>query len=48
VGKPEGEKPLGKPRSRRVSNIQIDLREIGWSGMDLIDLSQCMTSGGLL
>jgi hypothetical protein len=34
VGKPEGKKPLGKPRRRWVDNIKMDLREIGWDGMD--------------
>jgi hypothetical protein len=29
VGKPEGRRPLGRPRRRRVNNIKIDLREIG-------------------
>jgi hypothetical protein len=29
VGKPEGKRPLGKPRHRWVDNIKIDLREIG-------------------
>jgi hypothetical protein len=40
VGKPEGKKPLGRPRNRKVGNIEIDLREIGWDGMDWIDLVQ--------
>jgi hypothetical protein len=40
VGKPEGERPLGRPRRRWVDNIKIDLREIGWDGMDWIDLAQ--------
>jgi hypothetical protein len=39
VGKPEGKKPLGRPR-RWVDNIKIDLREIGWNGMDWIDLAE--------
>jgi hypothetical protein len=30
VGKPEGKRPLGRPRCRWVDNIKIDLREIGW------------------
>jgi hypothetical protein len=30
VGKPEGNKPLGRPRRRWVNNIKMDLREIGW------------------
>jgi hypothetical protein len=40
VGKPEGKRPLGRPRHRWVDNIKIDLREIGWDGMDWIDLAQ--------
>jgi hypothetical protein len=39
VGKPE-ERPLERPRYRWVDNIKIDLREIGWDGMDWIDLAQ--------
>jgi hypothetical protein len=34
VGKPEGKRPLGKPRRRLVDNIKIDLIEIQWDGMD--------------
>jgi hypothetical protein len=34
VGKPEGKRPLGKPRRRWEGNIKIDLREIRWGGMD--------------
>jgi hypothetical protein len=40
VGKPEGKRPLGRPRRRWVYNIKIDLREIGWGYMDWIDLAQ--------
>jgi hypothetical protein len=40
VGKPEGKRPLGRPRRRWVDNIKLDLREIGWDGMDWIDLAQ--------
>jgi hypothetical protein len=40
VGEPEGKRPVGRPRRRRVDNIKIDLREIGWGGMDWIDLAQ--------
>jgi hypothetical protein len=32
--------PLGRPRCRWVENIKMDLREIGWDGMDLIDRAQ--------
>jgi hypothetical protein len=42
VGKPEGKRPLRRPRLRWVDNIRIDLREIGWDGMDWIDLDQDM------
>jgi hypothetical protein len=40
VGKPEGKRPVGRPRCRWVGNIKIDLREIGWDGMDWVDLAQ--------
>jgi hypothetical protein len=40
VGKPEGKKPLGRPRRRRVYNIRMDLREVGWGDVDWIDLAQ--------
>jgi hypothetical protein len=40
VGNPEGKRPLGRPRRRWVDNIEMDLREIGWDGMDWIDLAQ--------
>jgi hypothetical protein len=40
VGKPEGKRPLGTPRRRWVDNIQMDLREIGWDGVDWMDMVQ--------
>jgi hypothetical protein len=40
VGKPEGKRPLGRPRRRLMDNIKMDLREIGWDGVDWIDISQ--------
>jgi hypothetical protein len=40
VGKPEGNRPLGRPRCRRGDSIKIDHREIGWDGMDWISLAQ--------
>jgi hypothetical protein len=40
VGKPEGKKPLGRPRCRWVDTIKMDFREIGWDGVDLIKLAQ--------
>jgi hypothetical protein len=40
VGKPERKRPLGRQRRRWVDNIKMDLREVGWDGMDWIDLAQ--------
>jgi hypothetical protein len=40
VGNPEEKIPLGGPRRRWEDNIKMDLREIGWGGMDWIDLAQ--------
>jgi hypothetical protein len=40
VGEPERKRPPGRPRRRSVDNIKMDLREIGWVGMDWIDLAQ--------
>jgi hypothetical protein len=40
VGKPEGKKPLERPRRRWQDKIKMDLREIGWGGVDWIDLAQ--------
>jgi hypothetical protein len=37
VGKPEGKRPLGRPRRRWVDNFKIDLREIGWDCVNWID-----------
>jgi hypothetical protein len=38
VGKPEGNRPVRRPRRRWEDNIKMDLREIAWGGMDWIDL----------
>jgi hypothetical protein len=40
VGKPEGKRPLGRPRGRWLDNTKMNLREIGWNGTDWIDLAQ--------
>jgi hypothetical protein len=40
VGKPEGKRPLGRPRRRCVDNIKMDLRDIGWDGVSWIDVAQ--------
>jgi hypothetical protein len=34
IKKPEGKRPLGRPRRRWVDNIKMDLREVGWDGRD--------------
>jgi hypothetical protein len=40
VGKPEGRSPLGRPRRRWEDNIKMNLREVGWGGMDWIIVAQ--------
>jgi hypothetical protein len=40
VGKPEGTTSLGRPRRGWVDNVKMDLRGIGWDGMDWTDLAQ--------
>jgi hypothetical protein len=40
VGKSEGKRPLGRPKRRWVDKIKIDLREIGWDGVEWIDPAQ--------
>jgi len=40
VGKPEGKKPLGRPKYRWKDNIRMDLGEVGWKGVDWIHLVQ--------
>jgi hypothetical protein len=40
VGKPEGKRPLGRPRRRWVDNTKMDLLDIGWGGVDWIGLAQ--------
>jgi hypothetical protein len=40
VGKPEGKRPLGRPRRRWEGNIKMDLRIVGCGGMDWIGLAQ--------
>jgi hypothetical protein len=39
MGKPVGRRPLGRPRYRWENNIKMDLREVGWGGMDWINLA---------
>jgi hypothetical protein len=40
VGKPEGRRPLGRPRRRWLDNISMDLVELGWGDVDWIGLAQ--------
>jgi hypothetical protein len=40
VGKPEGKRPLGRPRRRWVDDIKMDLLEICWGGVDWTGLAQ--------
>jgi hypothetical protein len=54
VGRPEGRRPLGRPIDRRIDghrwedNIEMDLQEVGWGGMDWIMWLRIGTGGGLL
>ena len=38
--KPEGKRPLGRPRRKWKNNIKMDLQEVGYEGMDWIDVAQ--------
>jgi hypothetical protein len=40
VGKPEGKRPLGRPKRRWVDNTEMNPREIGWGDMGWIDMAQ--------
>jgi hypothetical protein len=48
VGKPEGRRPLGRPRHRWVDNIKMDLGEINWGAVDWIGLARVGISGKFL
>ena len=48
VGKPEGKRPLGRPRRRWEDNIKMDLQEVGCGGMDWIELTQGRNRCGAL
>jgi hypothetical protein len=48
MGKPEGKRPLGRPRRRWLDGIKMDLLEIGWGGADWTGLLRIGTSGELL
>ena len=40
IWKPEGKRPLGRPKTRWEDNIKMDLQEVGCGGMDRIELAQ--------
>jgi hypothetical protein len=40
VGKPEGKRPLGRPRRRSMDNIRMDIGEVGWADVDSIGLAK--------
>jgi hypothetical protein len=40
VGKPEGRRPMGRPRRRWVDNVRMELVEVGWGDVDWIGLAQ--------
>jgi hypothetical protein len=40
MGKPEGKRPLGRPRCRWGENIKMNHIDIGWDVMDCIDMAQ--------
>ena len=48
MGKPEGKRPLGRPRRRWEDNIKMDLQEVECGGMDWIEQAQVGTGGGHL
>jgi hypothetical protein len=48
VGKPEGRRPLGRPRRRWVDNIRMDLVEVGWGDVHWIGLAQDRDRWGVL
>ena len=47
LGKPEGKRPLERPRRRWVDNIRMDLQEVGCGHVDWIGLAQDIGTGGV-
>jgi len=45
IKKPEGKRPLGRPRRRLEDNVKMDLQQSGWGGMDRIDPAQNRDTG---
>jgi hypothetical protein len=48
VGRPEGKRPLGRPRRRWKDNIKMDLKELGWEAWTGLIWLRIGTCGGLL
>jgi hypothetical protein len=48
VGRPEGKRPLGRPRRRWEDNIKMDLQEVGWEAWTGLIWLRIGTVGGLL
>jgi hypothetical protein len=48
VGKYERKRPLGRPRHRWEDNTRMDLREVGWEGVDWMDVAQDRDQGRAL
>jgi hypothetical protein len=48
VGRPEGRRPLGRPRRRWEDNIKIDLQDVGWGAWTGLIWLRIWTGGGLL
>jgi hypothetical protein len=48
VGRPEGRRPLGRPRRRREDNIKMDLQEVGWGAWTGLIWLRIGAGGGLL
>jgi hypothetical protein len=48
VGRPEGRRPLGRPRCRWENNIKMDIQEVGWGAWTGFIWLRTVTGGGLL
>ena len=48
MGRPEGKRPLGRPRQRWEDNIKMEFQKVGGGGMDWIDVAQVRTGDGFL
>jgi len=46
MGRPEGKRPLGRPRRRWEDSIKMDFQKVGWGGMDWIDVTQVRQGTG--